>query len=402
MRIHIGGISETLKSDLSDLEQRFAKHGTIVNPLQLHSKPLLDTYFGFLTMEISKEQFAVLKSKYNNAKFKGSMLTVAPAKPDCRERWELDAQRPDPPLSKDQLKRLYSRPVHERGVILGRERVSKRDWRKASIRFSKKGSRKKVIVKCKKTKLWGYQKDKNLKDLVYEYLRGRWLNGSGDTIDVIDIGKNRGDIGNEDDEKNRNMRLLEEMFGGKDKEWKIDSWKLEGGEESKETVAFSESEGTEERSESEGNEGSKESEESEQRENPVSKNVIDGHTKNTTESLRQLFNTQDESSLSLFGNLDDDIVEEDESQPAEPIVSQKPTTSHIPRSSFALFFPHYESPFLSSQSQIAKLKISPFDSDKWKAEFYKQRGEWNREFKRNRRDVLRQLRKKNIAKGKFY
>jgi nucleolar protein 8 len=453
MRLYIGGISSELSKTITDLEERLSKYGTITKSIELYAKPIGETSFGFVSMDISEEQFASLKKRYNNVTFKGSVLTVSPAKSDFIERWRLDKERPDPLPNKDQRKRMYSLPVQEDGVILGRERESKRDWRRATIRFNKKGTTKSVVLKCKKTKLWGYQKDKNLNSLVYEYIRGKWLDGSGDTVEVI-----RQEQANEEedikgDEKARNMRLLEEIFGG-DEDWEIKnikenedvmSWEDEDSNAQQNLIQWNsdDEEGNDSKAEAQdedyedsgevqvGDEEEDDSkaesqdvdyedsgkveeddEESYNGDEPSNESLLQDENgmddvqpvrqlpKNTTESLRQLFDTQDES-FSLFPNLDSDI--HDEPEPLnEPETFIQPIRTQIPRSHVGLFFPHYESPFLNSQSQISKLKTIPVDGEKWKAEFYEKRGEWNREFKRRRRDVLRQLRKKNLAKSKLY
>lgn len=429
MRIFIGGISSELSKCLDDFEQRLGKYGTIKTSIQTHFKPIGETGFGFVDMDINDEQFGLLKQRYNNVKFKGSILSIAPAKPDFVQRWKQDQERGDPEPNRDQLKRMYSVATRDEGVILGRERKSKRDWKRVTIRLKKKGDKKSVIVKCKKTKLWGYQKDKSLKGLVFEYLRGKWLDGMGDIVEVIEkegISDNASEEVTQSDERSRNMKLLQEMFGGDNNDWEVDSLKnddevIELGDEDKSEngrnlVQWESSDSSEESGTSDNeNVNDKQSEP-----DTDDAEVVNGErssemeldenlpvkifpANNTTESLRELFDNQSQN-FSLFSYPEDEENDDSTESIAKLESLSRPprVVTVVPSSHIGLFFPHYESPFLNSQAQVSKLKTSSFDQEKWKDHFYEKRGEWNREFKRRRRDVLRQLRKKNVAKGKLF
>ncbi|KAF8250991.1 hypothetical protein K440DRAFT_659206 [Wilcoxina mikolae CBS 423.85] len=80
-------------------------------------------------------------------------------------------------------------------------------------------------------------------------------------------------------------------------------------------------------------------------------------------------------------------------------------SSHLPGSDVPLMFPHYDSPFLhglSIWSQIPTPKaFLPKEGEEnlsvaeiWKNRFYEQRGEWNREWKRRRKEALKTKRKR--------
>ncbi|KAF8535969.1 hypothetical protein BDD12DRAFT_853191 [Trichophaea hybrida] len=79
-------------------------------------------------------------------------------------------------------------------------------------------------------------------------------------------------------------------------------------------------------------------------------------------------------------------------------------SSHLPGSDVPLMFPHYDSPFLhglSIWSQIPTPKaFLPKEGEEdlsiaeiWKNRFYEQRGEWNRDWKRRRKEALKTKRK---------
>ncbi|CCG24435.1 Nop8 protein [Candida orthopsilosis Co 90-125] len=158
---------------------------------------------------------------------------------------------------------------------------------------------------------------------------------------------------------------------------------------------------------------------------------------NTTETLRSLFNpttsnNQPQSQQSTFKlALSDDDNDIDESktvqdqqkqqQEQEQLLTQirqrkQEESSHNlqqqRQNQYGLFWPHFESPFLSTQSQLAKIgnlaesgfnlpslssvadgdgKEGETDYEKW---FWSVRGEFTRECKRRKRDLMRIMRKK--------
>ncbi|ODV81956.1 uncharacterized protein CANTADRAFT_24677 [Suhomyces tanzawaensis NRRL Y-17324] len=94
-RIHIGNISPKLYASHQTLSTRLAKFGTITKELELHSKPLQDHYYGFVTIQLPEGGFDKLKSSFNGLLFMGMKLTISKAKPDYKEAWEKDHKRPD-------------------------------------------------------------------------------------------------------------------------------------------------------------------------------------------------------------------------------------------------------------------------------------------------------------------
>ncbi|KAI5952123.1 NOP8 [Candida margitis] len=162
---------------------------------------------------------------------------------------------------------------------------------------------------------------------------------------------------------------------------------------------------------------------------------------NTTEALRSLFNPttannqtqpQQESTFKLA--LSDDDIDVDESKSTHDVQIQKQEEEKLltqiqqrkqeefaqslqqqRQNQYGLFWPHFDSPFLSTQSQLAKIgnlgesgfnlpsmnnggvasgdnaKEGETEYEKW---FWSVRGEFSRECKRRKRDLLRIMRKK--------
>ncbi|ANB13536.1 Nop8p [Sugiyamaella lignohabitans] len=452
IRIHIGSISQSLANKIDKFETRIQKYGEVIKPLELHKKPALDTYFAFITLNATPSQLNSFKKAFNGAKFMGSTLSVGVAKQDYTERLEQERKEQEridsiSLLSHDQLKRLYSRQRPQLNfrdhVIHGRERTTKRkNLRYATYRitkFNKEGKKVTVQLRCKKTKLWGFQKDKTLDALVYRYTNGQWKDGNGDTIEVTNIRlprsimtSNTSLLDNEEDEdakedREKNLKIFEQMFGdGMD--FVPKPMKYNDDDEDEEEPADDQSKAsTTETDESDfedliasqeafGNEPEHTQESSKFQSGPA-KEVATADDEEvlptegtTTSALRSLFNpSQDNTGFSLFGGDDD----ENEGDETEDIIMHDPVETTVVRSAAmmapvplaplnerarGLFFAHSDSPFLHSQSQVAQLKSSTFNGAAWEEEFWSKRGEWNRELRRHRRDVLRQLKKKNQGK----
>lgn len=447
IRLHIGAISKQLADDITSLESRLAKYGDVLSPLELHEKPALETYFGYITMSLSTAKYGALKGALNGVKFKGSVLTVSEAKPDWKTRWDADQARPESAkLSQTQCIRKYEQHRREIDVIPGRERTTKRkNINHMTIRVFV-GNRKKILT-CPKKKLWGYMKDRQLDHLVANYSHGKWRDHNGDIVETVDFAikpvmtatkskpskakenntadnENQGTLEDDDEdeelreERERNLNILQSMFGNDEKtgvtapmpmkinesdDDDLSDWENLQNIKTKVSEDVDFADAPEEFHESE----KEVQEEPEEPEQP---------TTNSTSQLRALFNpTEDDAPFSLFaagGDTDDiqeDVVMND---PIEtPVVileapskssatsSDKQSAQRIYTSSNkGLFFPHFDSPFLNSQSQIASLAKFPLDKEAWEKEFYERRGEWNRVVRRRRRDVVRQIHKKNQAK----
>jgi nucleolar protein 8 len=92
-RLHIGNISPKLASDPSLLASRFAKFGTVLKPLELHTKPLGDKHFAFITMALSTRDYERVRAAFHDVVFMGMKLSVAEAR--GAYNWSVDALRPD-------------------------------------------------------------------------------------------------------------------------------------------------------------------------------------------------------------------------------------------------------------------------------------------------------------------
>lgn len=420
-RLHIGQISQKLADELDDFQSRLANYGEVVSPLELHKKPLLDTYFGFITLKQTQKQFASLKSAYHGNKYKGSILTINPAGQNYSERLDLEKQKPDPPLNRDQLKRKYSDPPLEYNLLPGRLRTSKRKGIKSATYRILKNDGKIVTIHCKKQKLWGYDKEKQTENLVSSYSNGQWKDGTGSTIQTIDFAAALGDsyvkgmadsayktneVGEDDDEeKSRNLNILDSLFSSS----KDDTLKVDMNEfMEEENIQMADRKPAREDHDSMQIDGSEET-------NHVGSELNDQNEElgesETTSALRALFN-EEGSQGALFSGLVEDnddidydkndneifsaIVEKESPSPNSPV----PKLINRTNNNKGLFFLHHDSPFLAAQSQLSRITKATFSTQHWETEFWAKRGEWNREFRRRRRDVLRQLKKKALAKGK--
>jgi len=103
-RLHIGNISSNLAEKKSTLSARLTKYGTITSDLTIHTKPLQDFYFGYVTMDLSDAQFEKLKGALNGVQFMGRKLTVARAKSDWKAAWEKDHKRVDSAKSEREMR----------------------------------------------------------------------------------------------------------------------------------------------------------------------------------------------------------------------------------------------------------------------------------------------------------
>lgn len=117
VRIHIGNISPKLAENQLSLETRLSKFGKIVKPLELHTKPIQDYYFGFITLEISNASFEKLKNAFHGILFMGMKLTVGIAKQNFPESWTQDSKRPDllkfDRIKRDRIQRARTERINE-------------------------------------------------------------------------------------------------------------------------------------------------------------------------------------------------------------------------------------------------------------------------------------------------
>jgi nucleolar protein 8 len=482
MRLHIGSISAQLAADVASLEARLAKFGEITKPLELHQKPTAEDFFAYVTVRVTAEALGSLKKALNGVKFKGSVLSVAPARPDWRERWAEDHKRQagPAPLTPEQAKRLYEPAKREIDVIPGRMRTAPRRYRgdkRMTVRILF-GDRVKKIAYLPKKKLWGMMKGRELQHLVSGYAHGKWTDGNGDVVEVVDFSvkpfgikkastdgkgipsraaaggavagaaQGQGDDEDEDDElkeeRERNLNILQGMFDGADDGDLPRPMKLSDDEEDEGKARDSDSDEDDmdwdnltkkqtkiiadadfadpEPAVNHNNKNyNNKTSTAVQAEHEQEKEEDSGV--NSTTKLRSLFNpTEDSGTFSLFGDGfgagdEDDIQEEvvmhdPIETPAVVIEVPKPkakshtdatndSVSGVPiyaQATRGLFFPHFDSPYLNSQSQLASLTKYTLDNEEWHKKFYEMRGEWNRTFRRRRRDVVKQIHRSNKAK----
>lgn len=110
-RIHIGNISSKIAGDVSLLTRRISKFGTILDDIELHTKPLGDHYFGYLTLRTTEKDLGKLKATLSGSVFMGGRLTISQAK----ERYESI-------LQKEQLEHKKSNGYDRLGDIVSQRR----------------------------------------------------------------------------------------------------------------------------------------------------------------------------------------------------------------------------------------------------------------------------------------
>lgn len=478
-RLHIGAISAQLAADVASLETRLAKFGEITKPLELHQKPTAEDFFGYVTVRVTPEALGSLKKALNGVKFKGSVLSIAAARPDWRERWAEDHKKQSGPvpLTSDQAKRLYEPAKREIDVIPGRMRTTPRRYR-ADKRMTVRilfGDRVKRIAYLPKKKLWGMMKGRELQHLVSGYSHGKWTDGNGDVVEVVDFsikpygtktastdgkgiplpgaaggavaGVNAQGDEDEDDElkeeRERNLNILQGMFDGADdlpRPMKLSDDEEDEGKArdsdsdedeidwdnltKKQTKIIADADFADSELAADSNDNSYNDKTSTAVHTEPEKEEEEEDTGvNSTNKLRSLFNpTEDSGTFSLFGGAlgadDEDDIQEDVvmhdpiETPAVVIEVPKPkskshaaatddSTTGVPiyaQATRGLFFPHFDSPYLNSQSQLASLTKHTLDNEEWHKKFYEMRGEWNRTFRRRRRDVVKQIHRSNKAK----
>ncbi|KAH3671408.1 hypothetical protein WICMUC_004705 [Wickerhamomyces mucosus] len=528
-RLFIGNLSSQLVESLDDLTARISKFGEIKSSFELHTNEVRQTSFGYININISEEQYSKLKSSLNGVKFKGNKLIIDLAKETYNEKWTRDdLNRNNEDYEKKQFKQQweFNQKINNinksfrdhQELMKGRERkIPRKDIKKMTFRLILNGNKR--YVKCYKTKLWGYEKNKKLRDLVYRFINGSWKDGNDHIVerrvlklnngkdnliiervenqrddDDDDLLKNFGDDEKEEKELETNNKVLASIlgnfdfdkpldykadaalddFGESDYEYQgadhsddddemynhdlkssnaVDLSKIEyikEGEFKKEkTVNFDaqdddydddynnkqedgdyniehEDPNLEGNSDEDfefiptfGNSAPK----STQQEESSKKEEIENHqasieqeelepdvkftegTISNTETLRTLFNPNEDSGFQLVDDQDEDI-DKDSNQIVDPVEIPEISLSILKpsKNSKGLFFPHFDSPFLTAQTQLSKLN-SALNFDNWNNEgddsFWNKRSEWTRDFKRRKRDVQRQLNKKNSKSSKL-
>ena len=537
VRLHVGNISHQLAQNSAALEQRLSRYGEIIKPIELHSKPVGDFYFGYMTMKLTPKELEKLKTSFNKVLFMGRKISISVAKPwyqerlkernqvdyrylemrdkVCRSRAERikEAQTAYPmnnlsgelllrnqyaancssmgylkschtfnntsantkstPPSHNLVGRLsygaltnasypsthqYSRISGGGEVIKGRHLKSKRkpeQLRKQTRRILVNGELKQL--KQWKTKLWGLEKNKSPLDLTWRYHNGSWWSGTNHIIENTSIGQNVDFSSDEEaqEERNKNSSVMEKFLAEHDFSKPIDlsdkdddleaqndkndfDYEIQG-----KTLAQEPDHETEETNElppspnadNEAKPGATETDIrpnnarqdydittsqvsiSEKSTEPVGHTNPQSHQVNATDTLRAAFNPTEKFLL----NISDDDIDESKVTSEE---EQRKILDNIKKSrhdngivsgystskKFGLFWPHTDSAFLHSLSQLLKLgtfkshvklpgenttvEISSGEEPPYEKWFWSIRGEFSAECKRRRRDTLRSFKKR--------
>lgn len=94
-RLHIGNISPKLADNVASFETRISKFGEVVAPLELHTKPVNDFFYGYISIKSSPAEYERLRAAFHGVVYMGRKLTVAEAKALFEDRWKKDHDRPD-------------------------------------------------------------------------------------------------------------------------------------------------------------------------------------------------------------------------------------------------------------------------------------------------------------------
>ncbi|KAG7807856.1 hypothetical protein KL921_004151 [Ogataea angusta] len=407
-RIYVGSMSKLLAENPRDLEQRFEKFGKVVRGFEVHHKEVLDYYYGFITMQIPDDQFKKLMRSFNGVTYKGSKLAIQEAKPAYKERWMKDYRRQDTKIKDRQireriaqcrLERIAQRglnPFELSNIEKGRLRRTPRkiSLAKLTMRTYIKGTLK--IVRPRKTKVWGYNKNKHPVDLVWRYIDGEWRDGNDHTVEKVKTDFTLGETENEiKDEKERTTKMLESWMDSFDFNKPVDLSDDEGlaqkpdsrGRETQATTEVADKEPAVVVFDDDNTVGAASDEQKDEDEDvdteflpsflqkakPVEQKEEPAVSSKSTEVLRTLLNPTEPVKQPEYV----------ESEVAAPVTGSK---------KYGLFFSHSKSPFMSAQTQLATLKTVEIgeEYDKW---FWENRGDLNRYFRRRRRDVLRQAKK---------
>ncbi|EDO15303.1 hypothetical protein Kpol_1038p9 [Vanderwaltozyma polyspora DSM 70294] len=208
-RVFVGNLNNDIDGCLDDLYKRFQKFGKCEQEsFEKHSN------FAFLNMSFSDDSsFSTLKQNYNKLKFKGNILRIDLAKPDWQTAWNQQNEKDlkdDLKLSKfnakqnwkhyKKLENIDKSWIDRKQVISGRMRETPRpkaQLRNITFRVDVNGSLK--VYKCYKNKLWGYDRDKDIKDLSYKFIAGKWRNGYDHIVDRLDYTRSKQSIGLRDE-----------------------------------------------------------------------------------------------------------------------------------------------------------------------------------------------------------
>ncbi|CAI1734457.1 hypothetical protein SEUBUCD646_0O00200 [Saccharomyces eubayanus] len=195
-RIFVGNIFHDADDCYSELLNRFSKFGDYQDAeFEKHN------HFAFIDMKFNDEAaFHKLKKSFNNVKFKGNILKIDEAKPSWESSWAVQHAKDLEENIVQTIKVKKKNWEHykkmenvakswkdHKEVISGRMREVPRkraQSRNITFRINVDGSLK--VYKCYKTKLWGYERNKELNDLVYKFTNNFWKNGYDHIVDRLD------------------------------------------------------------------------------------------------------------------------------------------------------------------------------------------------------------------------
>ncbi|SMN19484.1 similar to Saccharomyces cerevisiae YOL144W NOP8 Nucleolar protein required for 60S ribosomal subunit biogenesis [Maudiozyma saulgeensis] len=205
-RVFVGNVLNNQDECFEDLYRRFQTFGETNNDTKgfdVHGT------FGYLNIMFFDEQgFQKLKKNFNKVNFKGNMLVVDLAKPDFKKSWESQHEKDliqNGLIEKRNAKRDWEHYkklenvqkswIDHKEVMQGRMRKTprkKRDLSNITFRIDVNGSLK--VYKCYKTKLWGYERHKELGDLVYKFVGNKWRNGFDHIVDRLNYARSKQSI----------------------------------------------------------------------------------------------------------------------------------------------------------------------------------------------------------------
>ncbi|SCU80981.1 LAFA_0C02124g1_1 [Lachancea sp. 'fantastica'] len=438
-RLYVGDVIEEHNESLAELKPRFERFGRCLNDgFESHG------HFAYISMEFKDENaFLKLKSSLNGVRFKRNVLRIDLAKPSWQELREtqqeedklIDAKK-EKQLLKQQweyykkIENIKMSWTDRQQILNGRMRQNPRpksQLRNATFRIMQNDGHLKVY-KCYKNKLWGYERNKQPQDLVARFTQQRhWRDGTGHIVDKLDYSRASSwnkralqeplqDQNNaekmsdaEDVVPDKTHDVLEDLLGGFDFDKPLQLQEDEDLDDGEEKSLPSRSEHKQDENVEAEPEPHMPEEEPESEDEFVP--TFGGETAkpevNNVENLRSLFNPDEaeKSTFKVLGEPNDDIDMEkttpQHTKASEAVLDDAvDDTSDIPVRATAkgLFFPHFSSPFLHSQSQLAKLKTSSELGElfaDWDTNFWENRAAWTKEMKRRKRDAIRQYRKKN-------
>lgn len=449
-RIYVGNVFQNTDDCLKQLYDRFSKFGQCKDgEFENHGT------FAYVDMEFENEaQYQNLKRCFNNVKYKGNELRVGEAKPN----WEtVQALRKlqdtkENHAKEEEMKKKnwkhYKKLENIRmswedrnNVIPGRIRAAPRpksQLRNATFRINVNGSLK--VYKCYKTKLWGYEREKDVKDLVSKFSNNQWRNDYDHIVDrltyqrsklpikyVSEIEHEQDDHDNKINEEQKINNVLGNLLENFDFDKPLNLEDDDGGDESrfrdnKSVTAQipkdqhaaplnSRTSDPEDELEEVGEIINEEASE-EQEFIPTFAGTAIQNEEDTgkTETLRDIFNpeqTNDEA-FKLIPESDDDIdhirdleIEEMTSVPQEASETTVIETQIARNDKAELFFPHFASPFLVGQTQLSKIRstYNEEELESWGEQFWESRGAWMKDAKRRKKDAMRQLKKKWAKNG---